>query len=117
MPTAIILSCLTAMRRISSSAAALCASSIASAMAIIALTNKVDSTVRSSVLDLPARRYPQIAPEVQKIGERYGIPYHRGPLLRQFGTVVRKTVKLSLPDSVLGTGRADKPAERVPVAA
>jgi len=116
MPTAIILSCLTAMRRISSSAAALCASSIASAMAIIALTNKVDSTVRSSVLDLPARRYPQIAPEVQKIGERYGIPY-RGPLLRQFGTVVRKTVNLSLPDSVLGTGRADKPAERVPVAA
>jgi linoleoyl-CoA desaturase len=34
---------------------------------------------------------------VQEICERYGIPYNTGPLLRQFGTVVRKIVKLALP--------------------
>ncbi|EPQ71103.1 fatty acid desaturase family protein [Mycobacterium marinum] len=45
--------------------------------------------------DIPARRYAEIAPEVQEICERYGIPYNRGPLLRQFGTVVRKIVKLA----------------------
>ncbi|MFY2862143.1 fatty acid desaturase family protein [Mycobacterium sp. THU-M104] len=67
--------------------------------------------------DMPARRYPQIAPEVQEICQRYGVPYNRGPLLRQFGTVVRKIVKLTVPDSVLGNDRARTPAERVPVAA
>ena len=50
--------------------------------------------------DMPARRYPKIAPEVQEICERYGIPYNKGPLLRQFGTVVRKIVELTFPDSV-----------------
>jgi NADPH-dependent stearoyl-CoA 9-desaturase len=49
--------------------------------------------------DMPARRYAEIAPEVEEICERYGIPYNKGPLLRQFGTVVRKIVKLSLPES------------------
>jgi fatty acid desaturase len=47
--------------------------------------------------DMPARRYAEIAPEVRDICERYGIPYNTGPLLRQFGTVVRKIVKLSFP--------------------
>ena len=47
--------------------------------------------------DMPARRYAEIAPEVQEICERYGIPYNTGPLPRQFGTVVRKIVKLTLP--------------------
>ncbi len=35
--------------------------------------------------------------EVRAISERYGIPYNTGPLHRQFGTVVRKIVKLALP--------------------
>ena len=47
--------------------------------------------------DMPARRYPEIAPEVQEICERYGLPYNTGPLPKQFGTVVRKIVKLALP--------------------
>jgi hypothetical protein len=34
---------------------------------------------------------------VEKICKRYGIPYNKGPLLRQFGTVVRKIVKLGIP--------------------
>jgi len=67
--------------------------------------------------DMPARRYAEIAPEVQEICERYGIPYNRGPLLRQFGTVVRKIVRLTFPDSVLRKAAGDKPADRVPAAA
>jgi NADPH-dependent stearoyl-CoA 9-desaturase len=73
--------------------------------------------------DMPARRYSDVAPEVQEICERYGIPYNKGPLLQQFGTVVRKIVKLTLPDSaklpslrgVFGDDQRDaKPADRVP---
>jgi fatty acid desaturase len=72
--------------------------------------------------DMPARRYPDIAPEVQEICERYGIPYNRGPLPQQFGTVVRKIVKLTLPDSVklpslLRLGGAKNADDREPVAA
>ncbi|GLB87134.1 hypothetical protein SRL2020028_63900 [Mycobacterium kiyosense] len=68
--------------------------------------------------DMPARRYAEIAPEVQAICERYGIPYNRGPLLRQFGTVVRKIVRLTFPDSVLRkASAADRSADPVPAAA
>lgn len=72
--------------------------------------------------DMPARRYSDIAPEVQEICERYGIPYNKGPLLQQFGTVVRKIVKLTLPEpgklvSLLPKIKAGKPADREPVAA
>jgi NADPH-dependent stearoyl-CoA 9-desaturase len=70
--------------------------------------------------DMPARRYAEIAPEVQEICERYGIPYNKGPLLRQFGTVVRKIVKLTVPDSVRFPSRRtalSKPVGKVPVAA
>ena len=34
---------------------------------------------------------------MQEICERYGIPYNTGPLPKQFGTVVRKIVRLALP--------------------
>jgi linoleoyl-CoA desaturase len=47
--------------------------------------------------DLPAHRYAEIAPQVREICERYGVPYNTGPLLKQFGTVVRKICKLALP--------------------
>jgi hypothetical protein len=46
---------------------------------------------------MPARRNAQIAPEVQEICRRYGIPYNAGSLPEQFGTVVRKIVKLAFP--------------------
>ncbi|CAN5452162.1 acyl-CoA desaturase [soil metagenome] len=48
--------------------------------------------------DLPARRYKHLAPEVQAICERYGLPYNSGPLSTQFGSVVKKIVRLSLPN-------------------
>jgi fatty acid desaturase len=47
--------------------------------------------------DIPAFRHAEIAPEVQEICERYGVPYNKGPLPKQFGTVVRKICKLALP--------------------
>ena len=47
--------------------------------------------------DMPARRYAEIAPEVQEICKRYGLPYNSGPLPRQFATVVRKIFRLALP--------------------
>jgi fatty acid desaturase len=47
--------------------------------------------------DIPAFRHAEIAPKVQEICERYGLPYNTGPLPRQFATVVRKIVKLALP--------------------
>ena len=47
--------------------------------------------------DLPAHRYAEISAEVREICERYGIPYNAGPLPKQFGSVVRKIIKLALP--------------------
>ena len=47
--------------------------------------------------DLPARRYPEIAEDVRDICERYGLPYHTGPLRKQLGSVARKIVRLALP--------------------
>jgi NADPH-dependent stearoyl-CoA 9-desaturase len=69
--------------------------------------------------DLPARRYPQIAPEVQAICEKYGLPYNTGRLSKQIGSVWAKIFRLAVP---FGSQRADKPAvtvvpDRAPVAA
>lgn len=47
--------------------------------------------------DIPAFRHAEISQEVQEICGRYGIPYNKGPLPKQFGTVVRKICKLALP--------------------
>jgi fatty acid desaturase len=49
--------------------------------------------------DLPANRYAEISVEVQEVCERYGLPYNVGPLHEQFGSVVRKIWRLSLPPS------------------
>jgi fatty acid desaturase len=47
--------------------------------------------------DIPAHRYGEISTDVRQICERFGIPYNTGPLHTQFGSVVRKIVKLALP--------------------
>jgi linoleoyl-CoA desaturase len=47
--------------------------------------------------DLPARRYQQIAPEVQALCEKYGLPYNTGRLSRQLGSVFGKIVRLASP--------------------
>ena len=47
--------------------------------------------------DMPARRYPRIAPEIREICGRYGLPYNTGSLRTQLGSVARKIVQLAVP--------------------
>ncbi len=47
--------------------------------------------------DLPARRYPEIAPQVKALCRKHGLPYNTGGLLRQVASVWRKIFKLALP--------------------
>ncbi len=47
--------------------------------------------------DLPSNRYPELAPRVQALASRYGLPYNVGSLSRQFGTTVWKLISLSSP--------------------
>ena len=62
--------------------------------------------------DLPSNRYGEIAPRVQEICSRYGLPYTTGPLLSQYATVWRTLARLSLP-----TAPAAAPARLDPKAA
>jgi fatty acid desaturase len=57
--------------------------------------------------DLPAKRYPEIAPEIRDICERYGLPYNTGRLSRQVSSVARKILRLALPPR---TSPASQPA-------
>ncbi|MDQ3576488.1 MAG: acyl-CoA desaturase [Actinomycetota bacterium] len=52
--------------------------------------------------DIPARRYPRIAPEVRAICAKYGLPYNTGGLAKQLGSVASKIVRLALPDRLRG---------------
>jgi fatty acid desaturase len=45
--------------------------------------------------DIPAHRHAELSEEVQAICEKYGVPYNKGPLPKQFATVIRKIVKLA----------------------
>lgn len=47
--------------------------------------------------DLPSNRYAEVAPQVQEVCERHGLTYNTGSMVEQFGTVVRKVLRLSLP--------------------
>ncbi|MFI6368059.1 fatty acid desaturase family protein [Nocardia sp. NPDC050630] len=52
--------------------------------------------------DLPANRYPQIAPQVRELCEKYGLPYNTGSLGKQVGSVWLKICKLALPPFLVG---------------
>jgi linoleoyl-CoA desaturase len=47
--------------------------------------------------DIPAARYPEMAPRVQEICARHGVPYNTGSLGAQFGSVVKRILRYSLP--------------------
>jgi linoleoyl-CoA desaturase len=47
--------------------------------------------------NLPAWRYPAIAPRVRAICERHGLPYVTGPLRAQFASAMRRLVRFALP--------------------
>ncbi len=47
--------------------------------------------------DIPAARYPEIAPRVREICERYGQQYNTNSFARQLSSVAGRIVRLSLP--------------------
>jgi fatty acid desaturase len=54
--------------------------------------------------DIPAARYPEMAPHVQKLCEQYGQPYNTGGFFRQFGSVIRRILRYALPNSMTSPG-------------
>jgi fatty acid desaturase len=67
--------------------------------------------------DIPAHRYAEIAVEVREICERFGLPYNAGPLRKQFGSVVKKIVRLSLPGAKNHEARSEPAEVREPAPA
>ncbi|HEY5923493.1 MAG TPA: acyl-CoA desaturase [Kofleriaceae bacterium] len=47
--------------------------------------------------DMPSNRYPEVAPRVQALCARFGIPYNTGSFARQLGTTLRTIFRLALP--------------------
>lgn len=47
--------------------------------------------------DLPAHRYPELAPKVRAICQRYGIPYNTGSFPRQFLAAMARLARFSRP--------------------
>lgn len=47
--------------------------------------------------DMPSNRYPEVAPRVQALCTRYGLPYNTGSLFRQYGTATWKVWRLAFP--------------------
>jgi fatty acid desaturase len=47
--------------------------------------------------DMPSNRYPEVAPRVRALCERYKLPYNTGSLTRQFGTTVLRILRMSFP--------------------
>jgi fatty acid desaturase len=60
--------------------------------------------------DIPAHRYRELAPQVQEICRRYGLPYNTGGLAKQFGSVVAKICRLALPRRRGGSRHAGRRA-------
>jgi len=67
--------------------------------------------------DLPARRYPEIAGEVQALCEKYDLPYNAGRLGGQLWSVGRKICRFALPDRRTSTQRPEPVAEEAAAAA
>lgn len=47
--------------------------------------------------DMCSNRYPEVAPRVRAIADRYGLPYNSASLTRQFGTTWLKNLRLAFP--------------------
>ena len=47
--------------------------------------------------DMPSNRYAQVAPQIRDLCRRYGLPYHAGPMWKQYGGVLWKIARLSFP--------------------
>jgi fatty acid desaturase len=47
--------------------------------------------------DVPAHRYSELAPKVEAICAKYGVPYNTGSLGGQYKTVLQRLVRYSTP--------------------
>ena len=47
--------------------------------------------------DMPSNRYPEVAPRIEALAARYGLPYNTGSFGRQFGTTTWAIWRLALP--------------------
>ncbi len=48
--------------------------------------------------DMPSRRYPQIAPQIEALFDKYDLDYVTGPLPKQVGSAWSEIIRLSLPN-------------------
>lgn len=60
--------------------------------------------------DVPAHRYPRLAVRVRELCEKYGVPYNSGSLVQQYGSVVRRLFRYSLPPNFFAPQEALSPA-------
>ena len=51
--------------------------------------------------DIPAWRYPRIAPRVRALCEKHGIPYNTGSFATQYASVLAKVWRLAVPPALL----------------
>ena len=56
---------------------------------------------------MPSHRYPEIAPEIRALCDRYGIRYNSRPLLPQLFSVWRKIFRYALPPQTKPAKPAD----------
>lgn len=47
--------------------------------------------------DMPSNRYAEVAPKVQAVCRKYGVPYNTGRLSKQFGSVIKRITRMALP--------------------
>lgn len=47
--------------------------------------------------DMPSNRYPEVSLRIQSLTERYGLPYNKGSLFRQYGTTTWNIWRLAFP--------------------
>ncbi|KAF0964981.1 fatty acid desaturase family protein [Rhodococcus sp. T7] len=53
--------------------------------------------------DLPAHRYPEMAPAVKALCEKHGLPYNTGGFFKQIGSVWAKIFKFALPPGLVSS--------------
>ena len=51
--------------------------------------------------DLCSNRYPEVAPRVQAVASRFGLPYNKASIWRQFGTTWLNNIRLAFPGGKL----------------
>jgi NADPH-dependent stearoyl-CoA 9-desaturase len=54
--------------------------------------------------NIPAWRYPAMAPRVREICERHGLPYGTGSLASQFASAMRRLIRFAVPQRRAGAG-------------